>query len=179
VDVQETTRLSSNSADRWIDEVYREVRASAAAMLAAERVDHTLQPTALVHEAYLRLSRSRAGWPSAAAFKAAAAVTLRRVLVDHARGKRARKRGGSHNQAALPTDLKSVGLGIADLLAIDEAIGDLRDANERHATIVELRCFGGMTMDEIAGFLGVSTRTIDTDWRMARAWLRDRLGAAS
>lgn len=163
------------TAEEGIGRIYEEVRRTAAAMLAEERRDHTLQPTALVHEAFLRLNSYRKGWDSPADFKAAIAVTLRRVLVDHARARNRQRRGGGIQREPMLPEVTVDGIEPADALALDEAIEQMRHLNPRHASVIEYRCFGGLSIDEIADVLDVSPKTVTRDWRMARAWLRQRL----
>jgi RNA polymerase sigma-70 factor, ECF subfamily len=159
-----------------IDTVYAELRSIAAACLRRERVNHTLQTTALVNEAYLRLARRRA-WPvnDRAGFCAAAAEAIRRILTDHARRRRRLKRGGA--QVCLQWD----GAGVAaaepplDVFELDEVLKRLAGVAPRAARIVELRYFGGLSEQEVADVLGVSRRTVQCDWRWARAWLMREL----
>jgi RNA polymerase sigma factor (TIGR02999 family) len=160
--------------------VYRELRALAAAYLRRERSDHTLQPTALVHEAYLRLiDQTRVEPQNRSHFFAIAANLMRQILVSHARRHRAAKRGAG-NKVALEEDAGVVQPREVDLVALDEALSELTRLDPRQGRIVELRFFGGLTEDEIASVLGVSAITVKRDWRMARAVLRQQLalGAA-
>ena len=167
--------------DRLFAIVYDELRALASAHLRGERRGHTLQTTALVHEAYLRLSRREdlEGRPRAE-FLSIAAEAIRRVLVDHARRRGAAKRGGSWDRTALHD-----GLGVTDgdagvdVLALDEALGRLAELNERQARIVELRFFAGLEVDEVARTLGLSPRTVAGDWSMAKAWLYGELSGGT
>lgn len=158
------------------DAVYAELRALAAHYLQQERVGHTLQPTALVHEAYLRLAeQTRAKWQSKAHFVAVAAEIMRRVLVDHARAAGALKRGGPNRRVTLDTSAIDSERPEIDLLALDDALKRLAALEERHARVVELRFFGGLSVPQTAEILGVSTRSVENDWHMARAWLRREL----
>jgi RNA polymerase sigma-70 factor, ECF subfamily len=159
-----------------VAEVYGELRRIAGAYLRRERRGHTLQTTALVHEAYLRLNgEGRASWPDRAGFCAAAAQTIRRILTDHARARRRLKRGGTGRRVRLdPGMLAAAGESI-DILALDEALQRLATLSPRQARIVELRYFGGLTDEEIAEMLAVSRRTVQSDWRGARAWLHREL----
>ena len=158
--------------------VYDELRRRAARYLRRERPGHTLQPTALVHEAYLRLIKQRGvSWQNRAQFFALASQMMRRILVDHARARRAAKRPARALQvtladAALPTARRSL-----DLVALDGALDELAAADPRPARIVELRFFGGLTREEIADGLGVSVPTVTRDWRFAKAWLYQRVTA--
>ncbi len=156
--------------------VYDELRRIAALHLARERVDHTLQPTAVVHEAWLRLSElDRMRFDDESHFLVAAAGAIRRVLVDHARARRAEKRGGAAERITL-SGVSETGGGAVDLLALDEALALLAEKDARKARVVELRYFGGLTIDETAETLGVGSTTVEDDWAFARAWLRRTLG---
>uniref|UniRef100_Q029D1 RNA polymerase, sigma-24 subunit, ECF subfamily n=1 Tax=Solibacter usitatus (strain Ellin6076) TaxID=234267 RepID=Q029D1_SOLUE len=163
--------------DELLPLVYRELRGLARGYLRHERPDHTLQPTALVHEAYLRLvDQTQAPGQSHVQFFAIAANLMRQILVNHARRHRAIKRGGG-NKIALEEDMVLLQpLGV-DLLALDEALRRLGELDERQGRIVELRFFGGLTEEEIAVVLGVSEITVKRDWRIARAVLNRQLGA--
>ena len=156
--------------------VYSELRALAGAYMKGERRDHSLTPTAVVHEAYLRLiDNTRTDWRGKTHFFAVAAIQMRRVLVDHARAHDARKRGGDRLRISLAetADLKP-GVSL-DVLALNEAIGKLATLSPRQASVVELRFFGGLGVKESALYLQVSERTVKEDWRVARAWLRREL----
>ncbi|HMQ15372.1 MAG TPA: ECF-type sigma factor, partial [Phycisphaerae bacterium] len=143
-----------------------------------ERPGHTLQATALVHEAYLRLvSQSDPRWEGRVHFFAVAARMLRRILVDYARGRNADKRGGGAARLTLVDGVEpgEAGHEPLDLLALDEALDELEGCDERQSRVVELRFFAGLDVDETAQALGVSPRTVKDDWRFAKAWLRTRL----
>lgn len=161
--------------------LYQELRRLAAQHLRRERAGHTLQPTALAHEAWLRLSCSpqltgRLEPPDGRArFLAAAAVTIRRVLVDHARSRATAKRGGRWVRVEVEPAVQPPGAPL-DMLALDEALSELAALHPRQGRVVELRFFGGLSGDETARLIGVSPRTVDGDWRVARAWLAARLG---
>ncbi len=158
--------------------VYRELRDLAAGHLTRERRDHTLQPTALVHEAYLRLiDQNRVEWHGPKHFLAVASRMMRRVLSDHARRHRAAKRGGEWQRVALPDCLAETPGQEADLLDLDDALTRLEALDERQARVVELRFFGGLGIEETAQVLGVSKTTIETEWRIARMWLSRELSA--
>ncbi|MEP0848411.1 MAG: sigma-70 family RNA polymerase sigma factor [Phycisphaerae bacterium] len=165
-----------SAAEQLAPQIYEELRRLAAAYLRSERADHTLQPTALVHEAYLRLiDASQVEWRDRAHFFRAAARAMRRVLVDHARAHRAEKRAGSWQRITLAgVDPELPGPNL-ELLALDELLEQLAALHERHAQIVELRFFGGLTIAETASALGVSETTVEDDWAMARAWLQLQL----
>jgi RNA polymerase sigma-70 factor (ECF subfamily) len=156
--------------------VYLELRRIATRQFRRERTSHILQPTALVNEAYLRLAGSDGQtWDNRAHFFAAAAETMRRVLVDHARGNRAQKRGAGRTAVTLDEASLSVNGPSINLLALDEALTELARLSPRQARLVELRYFGGLSVPETAHVLGINPRTVDRDWAAARAWLRRRL----
>ena len=160
--------------------VHAELRRTAAAFLRRERRGHTLEPTALVHETYLRLvDQRRTSWRNRAHFYAVAASLMRRILVDHARRRSARKRGGGVRPITL-VDVASRSRDEApELLALDEALAELEKLDARQRQVVELRFFGGLSQQEIAQSLGTSVSTVERQWRLARAWLFRRLGRAS
>jgi RNA polymerase sigma factor (TIGR02999 family) len=167
----------ARAADRLMPLVYEEIRALAAAYMRRERPDHTLQPTALAHEAFARLvDQTRIDWKGRAHFLGVAAQVMRRILVDHARQRLAVKRGGDRRRVTLSTigDGGEPGREL-DLLALDEAMETLGQLNPRHRQVVELRFFGGLDTEAIALVLDVTPQTVRSDWRMARAWLRQRL----
>jgi RNA polymerase sigma factor (TIGR02999 family) len=167
------------AGDELLLHVYEELRRQAARQLRRERPDHTLRPTALVHEAYLRLAgQRRADWESRGQFFAVAAQVMRRVLVDHARERAAAKRPGSRLRVELAEGLAVEAPPDADVLAVDQALRELADLDPRRARMVELRFFGGLTGEETAAALGVSEATVTREWRLARAWLLRRLRAA-
>jgi RNA polymerase sigma factor (TIGR02999 family) len=168
--------------DELFDLVHRDLRARAAACLRRERRDHSLQPTALIHETYLRLvDQDRVDWQNRAHFLAIAARMMRRVLVDHARRRLAIKRPAQALRVALDDDVGRVEPVPCDVLALHAALEELELLDDRQAQIVELRYFAGMSEDEIAAALGVSRSSIRREWQMARAWLYRRLtiGAAA
>ena len=156
--------------------VYVDLRRLAGRSLRGERADHSLQPTALVHEAYLRLAGSRA--PELAGrqhFLYLAARLMRQILVDHARRQRAERRGGRPPRVPLEEALQLGQAPAVDLLALDGALHDLEALDPRKAKVVELRFFGGFEVEEVAGLLGVSAPTVIADTRFARAWLLARI----
>jgi len=154
-------------------QVYAELRRLARKYMRAERVNHTLQPTALVNEAYLRLmGEPGASWEDRAHFFAAAAQLMRHILVDHARARIASKRGGVQHQVTLDEALLSAEDRSIDVLALHEALEKLAKLDERQARVVELHFFGGLTFGEIAYVLDAAERTVKRDWSMARAWLK-------
>lgn len=157
---------------RLIPLVYNELRRIAGIYLRREVPDHSLQPTALVHEAYLRLTDIKeVDWQSRSHFFAVSATLMRRILVDHARASHARKRGNgwdavSLNEAILPAPQRA-----PEILALDEALNKLAVLDQRQSKIVELRFFAGMSEEETGNVLGISGRTVKRDWRVAKAWL--------
>jgi RNA polymerase sigma factor (TIGR02999 family) len=161
--------------------VYGELRRLAAAKLAREAPGQTLQPTALVHEAYLRLAHLAPGdspganYANRSQFLAAAATAMRRILIDRARARKAEKRGGGHGRADIDPDHVATPERSDDLLALDEALTRLAAKDPRKARLVELRYFAGLTLDEAAAALGISPATADRDWAFARAWLHREL----
>lgn len=163
----------SDAAERLMPLVYDELRRLARHYLQKERSDHTLQATGLVHEAYLRMvDQTSTTWQNRAQFFGVAAQIMRRVLVDHARAHQAVKRGGvreklEFDEALAPADERTV-----DLVALDDALQDLVIFDPRKSRIVEMRFFGGLTMEEIGEVLSISPRTIRREWRVAKAWLR-------
>lgn len=175
----ETTRLlvdlgrgDPSAAARLLPLVYDELRALAGRYFRRQRSDHTLQPTALVHEAFLRLvDQTHAQWNDRAHFFAVAAQAMRQILINHALARAAAKRGGGRARIALAEDLAPAAEHEFDALALDEALKQLAELDERKARIVELRFFGGLSVEEVAEVLGVSKTTVESDWRMARAWL--------
>ncbi len=152
--------------------LYEELRAQARRQMRQEGPGHTLQTTALVHEAYLRLAGRRSGWESKAHFVRVAAQAMRRVLIDHARRKRADKRGGERTREPLDQVTEVMEEVSSDLLAVDEALEKLSEIDERMAQVVEVRFFGGLTVEETARVMGVSPGTVKNDWTLAKAWLK-------
>lgn len=168
---------SPRRVDQAMSSLYPELRALAQSYLASERVNHTLQATALVNEAYVKLAGSaQVEWKDRTHFFALAAEVIRHVLVDHARAARARKRGGRAARISLyeADQLLEITEGI-DIVAIHDAIERLRDLSPRQARVVDLRFFGGLSVEEAALVINVSPRTVKDDWRFARAWLRGEL----
>jgi RNA polymerase sigma-70 factor (ECF subfamily) len=156
--------------------VYEQLRGLAGRYFQGQPADHTLQPTALVHEAYIKLiNASDANWQDRVHFCAVASTAMRQILHDRARRRRAAKRGGDARRVPLDqVDPPSGGRAI-DLIALDEALARLAELDPRQARIVELRFFGGLTTEQVATVLGVSTRTIEKEWRRIRAWLGSEL----
>jgi len=160
-----------------LEAVYPELRRLAGSLMRRERADHTLQATALVHEAYLKLvDQDRCDWKDRAHFLGIAARAMRQILVDHARGRAAQKRGGGWRRVTLDTASGGGDAGAFELVALDDALRRFAEIDPRAARGVELRVFGGMTVAEIAHIQGVSRRTVDSDWAMARLWLARELG---
>lgn len=167
----------ASAREKLLPLVYDELRRLARHYLSRERINHTLQPTALVHEAYLRMVDQQAvTWQSRAQFFGLAATLMRNILVDHARAHNADKRGGGEVLLSLNAAENS-GANAPDvnLIALDEALQRLAASAPQHARIVELRYFGGLTIDETANVLGVSHATVERDWAFARAWLKKEL----
>jgi RNA polymerase sigma factor (TIGR02999 family) len=169
------TRGDKEALDQLMPLVYEELRRLATRYLRRERPDHTLQPTALVHEAYLRLiDQGRVKWQNRAHFVGIAATMMRRVLINHALSHRAAKRGGGYTlslDAAVDWAHEPEADSTIDLLALDEALGRLAAMDYQHSRIVELRFFGALTVEETAEVLGISPATVHREWRMAKAWL--------
>lgn len=165
-----------SALDRLMPLVMDELRRLAGAYLRRERANHTLQPTALVNEAYLRLVDQKARWQNRAQFFGVAAQLMRRILVDHARLRQAQKRGGSDQQRLSLADVERASdKPDVDLLALHEALNELAELDPQQARIVELKFFGGLSIEETAEVLGVGHATVERDWKMARAWLRSKL----
>ncbi len=167
-----------DALDALLPVVYGELRQVAERQMRRERFDHTLQPTALVHEAYVKLSRlDRIKWANRAQFFAIAARVMRRVLVDHATARRAAKRGGGRERVAL--DEESLALGSKEdaenILSLHDALSGLERLEPRLSRIVECRYFAGLTIEETAEALDVSSATVKRDWAVARAWLHREL----
>ena len=165
-----------DALDRLMPLVYRELRRIAGHQMRDERVGHTLQPTALVHEAFLRLvEQSRADWQNRAQFMGVAAQLMRRILVDHARRRAAAKRGVA---ITLNEEIFNRAAGAdrtEEVLAVDEILSRLAELDPRQARIAELRYFGGLSVEETAEAMGLSARTVKGDWAMAKGWLRSQL----
>ncbi|MGE0812480.1 MAG: sigma-70 family RNA polymerase sigma factor [Vicinamibacterales bacterium] len=158
--------------------VYVELRKTADALLRRERAGHTLQPTALVHEAWMRMVRQeRVSFDHRKQFFGLAAQVMRRILVDHARAARADKRGGGAALEPLAVDVPGAGNRTVELLALDQALTELGRVDARQAQVIELRYFGGLTIGELADVLGVSEATVSRDQRAAEAWLSQAMTA--
>ncbi len=171
----------SNGDEEVLDDlmplVYKELRRQAAGYLRRERIDHTLQPTALINEAYLKLIDQReVRWQNRAQFFAIASQAMRRILVDYARERKREKRGGAAENLPIEEALTIVSQEKSiDLVALDEALNKLATFDDRQAKVVELRYFSGLSIDETAEVLNVSNVTIRRDWTMAKAWLHQEI----
>ncbi|MEM1069182.1 MAG: ECF-type sigma factor [Planctomycetota bacterium] len=174
-----TRALAENdraTAERLMNVVYDQLRRLAASMLRNEVPGNTLQPTALVNEAYLRLiDQHRVDWKGKTHFFAVGAKMMRRILVDHARSKKRLKRGGQLHRVALGDEVQVSNRSDEDVLAIEEALEKLAKLDPRQSQIVELRFYGGLTVTEVAQVLGVSKRTVEAEWTVIKAWLRREL----
>jgi RNA polymerase sigma factor (TIGR02999 family) len=172
-----SSRGDREALDELIPIVYEELRRQAARQLRHERPGHTLQTTALVHEAYLRLvDQKGARWQNRAHFFAIAAQMMRRILVDHVRKTSAAKRGGSALRLPLDEVFVMTDERPIDLIAIDEALVRLSALDPQQGRVVELRFFGGLSVEETAEVLDISPRTVKRDWRVAKAWLHREIG---
>ena len=161
---------------RLVDLVYEQLRVLARSSLRRRRQPPTLQPTELVHEAFLRLvGQEHVSWNDRTHFFAACAGVMRNILTDHARRRHSLKRGGNAQRITLLDPAAPQGAAPVDLVALDEALRELEALNARHARVVEYRFFSGMTVPEVAEALEVAPRTVESDWTMARAWLSARL----
>jgi RNA polymerase sigma factor (TIGR02999 family) len=158
------------AAERLLAVVYDELKKLAQAKMRSERADHTLQPTALVHEAFMRLMGGGGDWENRAHFFGASAEAMRRILVDHARGRGAQKRGAGRNRVSFDV-LQLADEGPEELIAVDDALSRLEEFDPQKAEVVKLRFFAGLTIEETAAVLGVSVRTVNRSWNFAKAWL--------
>lgn len=174
--LEEIARGQDDAVEKLMPLVYDRLRFLAKKLLRHESPAHTLQPTALVNEAYVRMVGQReVGWQGKTHFFAIGAKMMRRILVDHARRKLSQKRGGGLHRIDLDDDLCISKRNNEDILAIEDALEKLAQLDARHAKIVELRFYAGLTVGEVAEVLGVSKRTVESDWTMLRAWLRREL----
>ena len=171
--LQEWSVGKAEALEALMPAVYDELHRQAASYLRRERAGHTLQPTALINEAYLKLiDQQHVNWQNRAHFFGIAAQAMRRILVDHAKSRHRDKRGGNAENLALEAaELAVSKTKSVDLIALDEALKRLAELDERQARIVELRFFSGMSVDETAEALGISAATVKNDWRTAKAWL--------
>ena len=165
-----------SAVDLLLPVIYDELRRLAANYLRRERPDHTLQPTALVHEAYLHLvDQTRVNWQNRAHFFGVAAQIMRRLLIDHARKHNAEKRGQDYEKLSLDENIDRLVERSEDLIALDDALNALAAFDEQKARLVELRYFGGLSIEETADVLGVTPTTVKRHWRLAKAWLYGEL----
>lgn len=171
------TAGNQSELERLLPAVYDELRSLAERHLRQERRNHTLQPTALANEAYLKLVRNTdIHWRDRIHFFGAAGQAIRRILIDHARGRRRRKRAGHRVELSFDSVAEITDQSAEDLIALDNALNRLLAEAPRKAHVVELRFFSGLTAEETASILGVTVRTVERDWRYARAWLFRELG---
>jgi RNA polymerase sigma factor (TIGR02999 family) len=174
---QSSPEGESIPAAHLLPKVYAELRALAAALTSQLRAGQTLQPTALVHEAYLRLVRGQdPGWEGRRHFFGAAARAMREILIEQARRKAAAKHGGAGRRVELAEGLAVIEPPAEDMLALDEAVRQLQEQDPRLGEIVVLRYYTGLSLEETAEVIGASLSTVKRDWRFARAWLAERLG---
>ena len=170
--LQQWSNGQEQALDRLLPQIHAELRKLAASYLRKERPSHTLQPTALVNEAFLKLVDQRAvKWQNRAHFFGIAAQAMRRILVDHARAHGAGKRGGGERRVSLDDAPAIAGTVDVDVLALDEALTRLATIDPQQSRVVELRFFGGLTMEETAEVMQISPATVGREWRMAKAWL--------
>ncbi len=170
--LQEWTNGEEQALDRLVPQIHRELRKLAASYLRKERPEHTLQPTALVNEAFLKLIDQRAvKWQNRAHFFGIAAQAMRRILVDHARARGAGKRGDGVRNVPLDDAMMAGGTIDIDLIALDNALTRLAVIDPQQSRVVELRFFGGLTMEETAEVMHISPATVGREWRMAKSWL--------
>jgi RNA polymerase sigma factor (TIGR02999 family) len=178
--LQEWSDGDQEALTRLVPLVYGKLRSIARQYLKRERAGHTLQPTALVHEAYLRLvDQRRARWRNRSHFFAVAAQLIRRILVDHARSHAAAKRGGGVRPLTLEAERELSVMSELPVLALDEALARLNALDPQQARLVELRFFGGLSVEESAEVMGISTATVKREWRTAKAWLYRELGGSA
>ncbi len=169
-------RSSSPKADAWVDATYTELLRLASSYLVGETQTVSLSPTVLVHEVYVRMTKqSGVEYQSKSHFFAVASTMMRRILVDHARARSRTKRGGKYQRISMDESLIVSTTRDADVLAMDEALRELAKLDDRQARIVEMRFFGGMTVPEVAEALDLSTRTIEKEWQLSKAWLRKQM----
>jgi RNA polymerase sigma-70 factor, ECF subfamily len=170
--LQAWSRGEESALEKLVPLVYRELHLRARRCMARERAAHSLQTTALIHEAYLRLvGSSPVAWESRSHFFAIAARLMRRILVDRARARRSQKRGGAARPVSFDDQLVVAGPPDRDLVSLDDALQALADFDERKAKVVEMRFFGGLSVEETAEVLGVSPQTVLRDWKLSKAWL--------
>ncbi|HLF85375.1 MAG TPA: sigma-70 family RNA polymerase sigma factor [Blastocatellia bacterium] len=169
-----------NALDKLMPLVYADLRQIARRYMRSERADHTLQTTALVHEAYVRLvNQNRVSWKNRAHFLAIAAQMMRRILIDHARSYRYQKRGGGALNLSLDEAAVLSREQASEMIALDHALTSLEKFDPRKSRVVELKFFGGLTTEETAAALEVSKRTVESDWNFAQAWLYREMSSAA
>ncbi|HKX84754.1 MAG TPA: sigma-70 family RNA polymerase sigma factor [Pyrinomonadaceae bacterium] len=175
----ELTDGNQDVVNQILPHIYDELRRLAGSYLRRERSEHTLQPTALVHEAYMKLiDQKRVRWQNRAHFFGIAAQVMRRILLDHARKHQAEKRGGEVDKLPIEEEILVVSHDkSAELIALDDALAELAKLDPQKARVVELRYFGGLSIEETAEVTGVSVPTVNRQWRMAKAWLYSQLAA--
>jgi RNA polymerase sigma factor (TIGR02999 family) len=174
--LQQSNRGNREALDQLLPIVYDELRRVARHQLSKERANHTLQATALVNEAYMKLiDQHSVDWQNRAHFFSIAAETMRRILVNHAVERNAQKRGGGMTLLSLDDEIDFIHQRDLDMLALDDSLKRLEEFDPTQAKIVELKFFGGMTNEEIASVMGVSDSTVKREWRMAKAWLSARM----
>ena len=166
-----------SAAEQLLPMVYSELHRLAASYMRRERQDHTLQPTALINEAYLRMAQGDVDWQNREHFIGVAAHVMRRVLVDYARTHNAEMRGGGQRRVELEEGLAISEGRSEEILSLDEALHRLTELNPRQARVVELRYFGGLSVEQIANLLGIAPRSVKRDWALARIWLFKELKA--
>ncbi len=177
--IQQLDAGDDTAIDRLLPLVYDDLRALARRLHRGGAGQHTLQPTALVHEAYARMLGADGSWRDRQHFMAVATLAMRQLLADYARRKRRQKRGGDREAMDFDPDLIGVEEGDdLDLVELDAALSELAEVDPRQARIVELRFFAGLTVDEAAQIVGIAPRTVRLDWQMAKAWLLRRLRAS-
>jgi RNA polymerase sigma factor (TIGR02999 family) len=176
--LREWRQGDDQACDRLVPFVYAELRRLARGQLRREQPGHSLQPTALVHEAYLRLVRAEVDWRDRTHFMSVAARVMRRILVEHARARHARKRGGDEPRVRLTEAIAAPDADPIDILVLDTAMERLQLLDPRQAQIVELCYFGGLTVPEVGQTLGISEATVHRDLRHARAWLKRELSGS-
>jgi RNA polymerase sigma factor (TIGR02999 family) len=168
-----------SAAEKLLPLVYNELHRLASSYMRRERPDHTLQPTALINEAYLRLTRNSVDWQSHQHFIGVAANVMRRLLVDHARARNAEMRAGGFQRVELEDHLMFSGERSEEVLALHDALTNLEAVDPQKAKVVELRYFGGFSVEEIADILKMSPRSVKRHWALARIWLLRQMGTAS
>lgn len=175
-------RGEQENLEELLTATYHELKRIARSMMANERSDHTLQPTALVHEAYQKIAKpggAPADWDSRAHYFSIAAEAMRRILIDSARRRQALKRGGDRERTALDEELLETRVPTEEMLEVNEVLDELEASNEQAALVVKLRYFAGMTVAEIAAALGISKRSVDRSWQVARGFLHQQLSERS